>query len=321
MMAGQYQQQPTVPYTPGMEYSGDVLWAGADVTSVGVGDRVYVDIFNAGPRSYDPRYQNGGFASFAVAPHTAVRQVPETFTYDEAATFCGAYETSWHCLFKCAKLQAGETVLIHGATGGTGSAAVQLAAAAGAKIIITGGCDDKLATVRAGLGGDSIIASVNYRKGGGEQGGFKEAVREATNGKGVDVVFDSVGGSVSLESLRCIKFGGRFLIVGWTATPFAGGGRGAGASHSTANVLPTNLVMMKGLHVIGCPVAIHTRLDPSIRAERVASIDAWVTAGLLRPTVSMAFDLVDCKEALMSKWERKVTGNCVVHPPPADHFP
>merc|ERR1711915_545055 len=123
--------------------------------------------------------------------------------------------------------------------------------------------------------------------------------------KGVDLVFDTVGGmEIARESLKVIKFGGRYCVIGWTSTPMAGGGRGAGANHASANMIPTNLIMMKGAKVIGCPVAIHTKLDPSIRKNRLETIDGWLENGLLKPYVSHVFQFDQFREALMAKWNR-----------------
>lgn len=241
----------------------------------------------------------------------------------QATNYCGAYETAYHALVACGDLRADETVLIHGATGAGGVAAVQIAAAIGAKVILTGGDDDKLAIAAAqgrlssAAGGDggAVIGVHNYRT---ETDGFRAQVKELTGGRGVDVVYDSVGGAVSLETLRCVAFGARYCVVGWTSTPFAGGGRGAGAQQQSANALPTNLIMMKGVHVIGCPVAIHTRLDPSIRERRVADLDAWARDGKLVPFFSHTFPLAEARAALLAKWNREITGGCVVNPPACD---
>ena len=116
------------------------------------------------------------------------------------------------------------------------------------------------------------------------------------------------------RSLRCLRFGGRYGVVGWTSTPYAGGGRGAGAVQESANALPTNLIMMKSAKVFGCPVAIATKQDPSIRPPRLAALDAWIACGYIRPLVSHKSPLEDCGEALMQKWGRKVTGGAVVQP-------
>jgi len=141
-------------------------------------------------------------------------------------------------------------------------------------------------------------------------GRFRDAVKAIS---AVDVVYDPVGGDISLESLRCVKFGARFLIVGWAATPNVAHGKGLHGAPN-ANQLPTNLIMMKGLDVLGCPMAIATLADPSIRTERVDTLMQWLAAGDLRPHVSHRFALADFKEAHRAKLRGDVIGACVLHP-------
>ena len=311
MVAGQYQQAPPLPYTPGMEYSGVVEALAGPSSHLQPGDRVLVaDMINAGPRSYGQYQQHGGFASYSVAPQVAVRKAPECLTSAEAATLCGAYETAYHALVHCGRLRAGEVVLVHGATGATGLAAVQLASALGANIFISGGSEEKLDVVEQQTRGPGrVIGRHNYNSAGANLvGDVKAAV------KSVDLVYDTVGGlELGKNSLRVLKFNGRYCIVGWTSTPFAGGGRGAGADQASANMLPTNLIMMKGAQVLGCPVAIHTKQDPSIQKPRTEAIDNLVNEGLIKPYVSNEFHLSEVKDALLAKWNRKVIGNCVLN--------
>jgi len=309
MMAGQYQQAPPLPYTPGMEYSGTVEEVAGDCKDFAVGDAVFVaDMINAGPRSYGQYQQYGGFATYTVAPQIAIRKIPGKLSFGEVATLCGAYETAYHALIHCAKIKPGEVALVHGATGATGLAAVQLCSAMGVNVIATGGSDHKLDVVeKQCLGEGKVIGRHNYNS----ESSLVKDVKEVV--KAVDVVYDTVGGlELGKNSLRVMKFGGRYCIVGWTSTPFAGGGRGAGANHATANVLPTNLMMMKGAQVLGCPMAIHTNLDPSIRKPRMETIDRLVEEGLIKPHISHEFKLADAKEALLAKWNRKIIGGCVL---------
>ena len=308
MVAGQYQQAPPLPYTPGMEYTGSVLIPGN--SNLSVGDEVLVaDMINAGPRSYGAYQAYGGFATYSVAPAIAVRKIPEKLSSAETATLSGAYETAYHALVHCGDIQPGQTALIHGATGATGLAAVQICSALGVNTVISGGAEDKLDVVEAQcLGTGRVVGRHNYRA---EGANLVADVKNAV--KSVDLVYDTVGGlDLARNSLKVLKFGGVFCIVGWTSTPFAGGGRGRGADHSTANTVPTNLLMMKGARLIGCPVAIHTRLQPSIRIPRLKMIDDLVGRGLIKPHVSHEFPLSDIKEALLAKWNRKVVGGCVV---------
>ncbi len=312
MTSGQYQHMPKPPYCPGLEYAGRVAWKGAEVgTGVNVGDAVLVDGFLAGPRSVGAYQASGGFASYAVVPRAALHPVPRGLSLDQACNLLGNYETAYHCLITRGALQAGETVLIHGASGSTGLAAVQVAKLLGANVIATGRSDAKLAVVKD-HGADHVI---NCKRTDGEPGvrEFRDEVKHLTRGRGVDVVYDGVGGDISLESLRCVAFGARFLIVGWAATPFVAKGKGQRGAPN-ANVLPTNLIMMKGLDVLGCPTVISTLQDPSLRAPRLERILRWADSGQIRPHVSHVFPLAEFKEAMRAKWNGEVIGGCVLHP-------
>lgn len=311
MTSGQYQHMPKPPYVPGLESAGEVVWIGPGARgAVALGDRVIVDPFLVGPRSGGDYQRYGGFATYAVAPAEALRPIPGALGFDEAAALLGSYETAYHVLVTRGHLMAGETVLVHGASGATGLAAVQIAKLLGATVIATGRSAEKLAVVKA-EGADHVI-----RCSAGDDGAlrpFRDEVKALTGGRGVDVVYDAVGGDVSLESLRCVRYGARFLIVGWASTPFVALGRGRRGAPN-ANQLPTNLVMMKGLDVLGCPTAIATIVDPSLRAPRLAQILAWAAEGKIRPHVSHRFPLTEFKAAMRAKWNGEVIGGCVLHP-------
>lgn len=314
MLSGQYQHAPPLPFTPGLEYSGVVAWIGSavDPSRLAVGDRVLSDGFLTGPRSKGPYQRYGGFASYAVAPASALRAVPTRLSFDQACSFLGSYETAYHCLVARGRLQRGEAVLIHGASGSTGLAAVHLGKVLGATIIATGRSPQKLHAVRE-QGADHVIVTAPADGAGGGRP-LRDEVKALTGGRGVDVVYDAVGGEISAESLRCMAFGGRFLVVGWAATPFVadgGGRRGA----PRANTLPTNLIMMKGLDVLGCPTVIATHHDPGIRLERLRKLFEWVESGVLVPHVAASYPLSRIKDALRAKWQSAFVGGCVVNPP------
>ncbi len=312
MTSGQYQHLPRPPYCPGLEYAGVVAWKGAEAgDGIGVGDAVLVDGFLAGPRSLGAYQAWGGFASYAVAPAEAVRRIPGGLSFDQACNLLGNYETAYHCLVTRGRLQSGETVLVHGASGSTGLAAVHLAKLLGATVIATGRSDAKLHVVKE-QGADHVI---NIRPAEGASGvrSIKDEVKALTGGRGVDVVYDGVGGDISIESLRCVRFGARFLIVGWASTPSVSRGKGQRGAPN-ANVLPTNLIMMKGLDVLGCPTVISTVNDPSLRPPRLEQILRWAESGRLRPYVSHTFPLDDFKTAMRAKWNGEVIGGCVLHP-------
>ncbi len=310
MTSGQYQHMPEPPYTPGLESAGVVAWVGAEAArELALREPVLVDGFLAGPRSLGAYRAYGGFASYVVAPMEAVRRIPGALSFDQAAGLLGAYETAYHCLITRGRVRAGETVLIHGASGATGLAAVQVAKILGAKVIATGRSSAKLAVVKE-QGADHVIET--QAEGGGIRP-FRDQVKELTEGRGADVVYDAVGGEISLESLRAVRFGARFLIVGWAATPFVARGKGQRGAPN-ANLLPTNLIMMKGLDVLGCPTAISTANDPSSRAPRLQQVLAWAENGQIRPYVSHVFPLAEFKAALRAKWNGEVIGGAVLHP-------
>jgi len=127
------------------------------------------------------------------------------------------------------------------------------------------------------------------------------------------VIYDGVGGDISIESLRCVKFGARFLIVGWAATPFVAKGKGERGAPN-ANTLPTNLIMMKGLDVLGCPTVISTVMNPASRAPRLDAVWAWAEQGKIVPYISHAYPLEDYRVAMRAKWNNEVIGGCVLHP-------
>jgi NADPH2:quinone reductase len=312
MTSGQYQHMARPPYCPGLEYAGVIAWMGADAARAGdfaVGDPILVDGLLAGPRSLGNYQQYGGFASYGVAPIEAVQRIPEGLGFDEACNLLGNYETAYHCLVTRGRLRAGETVLIHGASGATGLAAVHIAKILGARVIATGRSDEKLAVVAA-QGADHVINC----KGEGEGiRSFRADVKALTGGDGVDVVYDGVGGEISVESMKCVRFGARFLIVGWASTPFVAKGKGQRGAPNV-NVLPTNLMMMKGLDVLGCPTAISTLHDPSIRAPRLEQILRWANEGKIRPVVARRYPLERYAEAMRAKWNAEFVGGAVLHP-------
>jgi NADPH:quinone reductase len=326
MSSGQYQHMAAPPYTPGLEYAGVVAAVGSTARApqlaafggavgdgrVRQGQPVLIDPFLAGPRSLGAYQKAGGWASWVVVPAAALLPIAGALDFDQACNLLGNYETAYHCLLTRGRLQAGETVLIHGASGSTGLAAVQIAKLVGATVIATGRSADKLAVVKA-HGADHVLA-LSEAEGG--LASLRDRVKALTGGRGVEVVYDGVGGPISAESLRCVAFGARFLIVGWAATPLVAKGKG-GRGAPNVNLLPTNLVLMKSVDVLGCPTAIATAHDPSIRAPRLRQVLAWAAEGKITPHVSHRFPLDDIHAAMRAKWTGEVVGGCVVHPPSA----
>lgn len=313
MASGQYQHRCHPPYIPGVEYSGVVQWVGTGVDRdrIDVGDKVLSDFIACGPRAKTAYQGAGGFAGYAVVPASALCRMPERLNFDQAANLLASYETAYHCIITRGQVQAGETVLIHGASGASGLAAVQVCRMLGAKVIATGRSDEKLALVKR-HGADHVINTrgTDYPSG---LRAFRNEVKELTDGHGVDAVYDAVGGDVSLESLRCVAFGARFLIVGWTSTPDVADGKGRRGS-PRANLLPTNLIQMKGLSVMGCPAVITVERSPQLREPRKSLILEWAAAGRITPYVSRTFPLRQARDALGSRWDGSAAGGVAVHP-------
>ncbi len=246
-----------------------------------------------------------------MAPSEALVPIPEGLSFDQAVNLLGNYETAYHALVMRGRLQPGETILIHGATGSTGLAAVHLAKHLGATAIATSRSAAKLDIVKK-EGADHGVQTSNDD---GSVARFRDEVKALTDGHGVDVVYDPVGGPISLETLRCIRFGGRYLIIGWAATPNVAKGKG-GRGAPNVNTLPTNLILMKSLDVLGSPAAIAVHRDPSLRKPRLDAILGWAAEGVFEPHVGPAYSLEDIREAMKAKWRSEFVGGCVVHPEP-----
>lgn len=274
---GSYQHKPPLPFIAGFETAGEVIEVANDVDNVALGDRVMAGV------------RPGGFAEQAVVDARAVLPTPANFDDVTAAAFRVAYNTAYHCLLQRGQLQAGEWALIHGATGGVGLAAVELAKLHGARIIATGGDDGKLAVARE-YGADHVI---NYR-----QGPFRDQVKEITGGRGVDVVYDSVCGDVFDQSLRCMAWHGRLLVVGFTS------GR--------IPTLRANYALIKGLSIIGCRAGEFRRHDPESGARMDQDLLGMASAGKLRPHVSHTVPLERAVEGMRLLLDRKVIGKAVV---------
>jgi NADPH2:quinone reductase len=314
MATGQYQHRATVPYSPGMTYAGVVAWCAPAVTrrtGLALGDRVAVAGHDAGPRSLGRYQRYGGCASYALAPVSAVRRVPDAWSFAEAACFAYGYDTAYHCLVEAGHVRPGETILIHGASGGVGIPAVRMARLLGLTVVACTRSSKKEAFLR-GLGAHHVIALDQC-----PEGRFAAAVKALTEGRGVDVVYDGVGGDeITIESMRALRFGGRLLIVGWAATPAVGK---AGGERGTAkpNLIPTNLIMMKSLEIKGCPAMIAARQDPSIVPRRVRAITEWIMSGALAPpTVGATYPLAEIREAFLARvLSGGAVGSTLVLPP------
>eukprot|EP00127_Corallochytrium_limacisporum_P002463 Clim_evm20s128 gene=Clim_evmTU20s128 len=288
MTAGQYQLKPSLPFTPGMEISGTVVRAGPDVKRFKQGDRVMAAL----------RY--GGFSSHVMVDQAQIMPLPASLTFVQGAAFTIGYITAYHGLVERADVQNGEHVLIHGATGGVGLAAVQLAIAKGCNVMITGGDRNRLTQVKEIAmqtcpNAKNVKLDIHVLS---EEPQFRSTVKAWSGGVGADVVYDPVGGDVFDESLRCTAFGGRILSIG-----FASGRRPSA---------PVNLLLIKGISLIGARAGEWGRRKPEVASKRMKELFHLAQEEHLMPYVSHVFPLERVQEAFMVLWNREVVGKCVV---------
>jgi len=275
MTRGGYQYRPEVPFVMGMEGAGEVIEAAANA-SFKVGDRVCF------------RTRVGACAQIVALPATEVHSVPVNFTLAEAAAYQIAALTAYIALVHRGALAAGETLLVHGASGGVGLAAVQLGHALGARVIATGTSAEKLA-IASNHGADYTIDSAPT---------FRDRVMELTDGHGADVIFDSVGGDVFDESVHCIAWGGRLLVIG-----FASG---------RIPDLRANLPLLKGFSLVGVRAGETGRRDPVRGAQAQKEIERLAGAGIFKPHIGARYPLEDGVEALRAMALRKTAGKIVI---------
>lgn len=275
---GEHQHKPDVPFVGGMELSGEVDALGDGVNQFAVGDEVC-----GGGR--------GGFAEYAILPAATLRRKPAALTHSQAAGYPVAYLTAYVALKRAADVQPGEWVLIHGAAGGVGLAAVDYAKILGAKVIAASASDEKLAVIAHEY---DVDATVNVTQ------GFREKVKALTGGRGADVIYDPVGGDVFDESTRCIAFGGRILSIGFTS------GR--------LPTLPVNIALIKGFSVHGVRAGEYGRQFPEKGAENNAAIWKLAEDGLVKPRVDAEYPLDDWRAAFETLAQRKVVGKTIIRP-------
>lgn len=272
MAAGEYQLKPELPFTPGMEAAGEVTEVDGRARGVAVGDRVIVKL------------RHGGYADEALVKPAQLTALPSTFDDAEGATFLAAHGTAYHALIDRAQLVAGEVLLVHGAGGGVGLAAVEIGKLLGATVIAAASSEEKLAVAKA-RGADHLVLYAREP--------FREAVKRITDGRGVDVVFDPVGGEIFENSLRCIAWGARLLVIGFT------GGIG---------LARTNLVLIKGASVLGVRAGEAARKNPALGAARLNKLHEWAEAGKVRPNISHRLPLEDYAKAMRLLIDRKAIG-------------
>jgi NADPH2:quinone reductase len=273
---GKYQHRPELPYVPGGEGAGDVVAVGEGIANVKLGDRVIVSGL-------------GCFAEQIQVAATALRPIPPNVDYATAAAFTAAYLTAYVGLVRRAQIAKGEWLLVHGAAGGVGLAAVDLGRMLGAKIIATASTDAKREFL-VYYGADYVLPS----------SGFREDVKRLTGGAGADVIVDPVGGDVFDESTRCIAFDGRLLVVG-----FAGG---------RIPSIKANIPLIKGFSVMGMRAGEYGRRLPEKGRENIAALDRMLAEGQLHPHICARFPLARAVNAMRMLQDRKAVGKVIVEP-------
>lgn len=276
---GKYQDKPELPFSPGGEVAGRIFALGAGVEGWSVGDRVCAYVGHGGAR-----------AQIAVDARLLVR-VPPAIGPDVAAGLNVTYGTAMYGLFDCSALALGQTIAVLGATGGAGLAAVEVAKLAGANVIAVGTSLEKLQVCRE-HGADTLIATT------APQDDLKERLRAQSGGAGVDVVYDCVGGAYAEPALRGLRWGGRFLVVGFAAGEIPR--------------LPLNIVMLKNSYVIGVSWGPATRSEPSRQVRHIAQVMAWIEEGRLKPHVHEVLPLERTADAIRALAERRVTGKVIL---------
>jgi NADPH2:quinone reductase len=272
MVQGLYQYKPDLPFVPGMEAAGVISEIASDVRSLSQGNKVMV------------RMRAGAFAEEAVVPAEHILPLPSTFSFEEGATFLAAHTTAYHALKTRAETRPGQLLLVLGAAGGVGLAAVQIGKVLGARVIAAASTERKLALAQQ-MGADEILNYTGRR--------IEDAVHDLTDGRGVDLLFDPVG--VAQESaLRCLTRGGKLLVVG-----FAGGHLPSYAA---------NRILLRGCSVIGVRAGEAGRHDPEMRGREHGDLCALAEQGRMRPHVSEVYPLDQCAAALRRLADRQALG-------------
>jgi NADPH:quinone reductase len=278
MTKGEYQFEPEPPFVLGMELAGEVVEADPD------------SLFAAGERVYGGN-KSGGFAELAALDAGHVRRVPEGMDFPAAASFSAAYSTAYTALVELGGLQPGQWVLVHGASGGVGQAACDLARALGAKVIAASGTSSKLEVLQSACNPAAVLLA---------QGRFRDEVAAITGGALCDLVYDPVGGDVFDESTRCVAFGGKLLVIGFTS------GRIADVS--------TNIPLIKGFSVVGVRAGEYARRFPERGAAIRDAVLDMAAAGKIRPHIDRVLPLSRWREGLEAMASRELVGKVVLEP-------
>ncbi len=276
MLAGKYQFRPEPPFIPGGEAAGEVVAVGEGVTAFKIGDRVM------------SRHTLGACATMGNAKAALCDNIPDSMSLEAAGVFRSAYQTAYHALVQRGRMRDGEWVLVHGAAGGIGIAAIQVAKVFGAKVIATASTEEK----RQACLEEGADYAIDYRN------GFTDEVKKLTGGKGVDIVYDPIGDKVAEESLRCLAWCGRLLILG-----FLGGG---------PTNIRSNCLLIKGIDAIGVRVGGLTEAAPDLAIANMKLLIDLAGQGLLKPRISHSFPLEQAKDALQAVIDRAVIGKAVL---------
>jgi len=276
MLAGKYQFRPEPPFIPGSEAAGEVVAVGPDVTRFKTGDRVM------------SRHRLGAFAERGNAAAENCDPIPDRMSLEEAAVFRGAYSTAYHALLQRGRLTAGDRVLIHGAAGGIGLPAIQIAKLFGAEVIATASTEEKRSACRA----EGADHAIDY------QSGFRDKVMELTGGRGVDIIYDPVNGPTFEESLRCLAWSGRILILGFLGGPPA--------------AARTNYLLIKGIEAIGVRIGGLNEAHPEIAAANTEALLDLAEQGKLKPRIWRRYPLAQAGDAIQALINRQVIGKVVL---------
>ena len=277
IVQNKYQMKPALPFVPGSEYAGVVQALGAGVTHLKVGQPVAC------------LSGTGGFGTHTLAPAERCMPLPPGFPFVDAAAFIMTYATSHHALIDRAQLKAGETVLVLGAAGGVGTAAIQIAKVMGAKVIAAASSDEKCALCKS-IGAD---ATINYTR-----ENLREAIKALTGGNGPDVIYDPVGGDLAEPAFRSIGWRGRYLVVGFAAGPIP--------------ALPFNLALLKGASIVGIFWGDYSRREPKANAAMMAELAQWYGQGKIKPVIDSTMPMAELKAAYAHMGSRGVKGKLVM---------
>jgi NADPH:quinone reductase len=277
IVQNKYQAKPALPFVPGSEFAGTVDAIGTDVRHLKPGDRVAVVGVT------------GGFASHACVDAATVLPLPPGFAFEDAAAFTLTYGTTHHALIDRAALRSGETVLVLGAAGGVGTAAIQIAKAVGARVIAAASSDDKCTFCRQ-LGAD---ATINYGR-----DNLRDALKAATAGNGPDVIYDPVGGALAENAFRSIAWRGRYLVVGFASGPIP--------------ALPWNLALLKGASIVGVFWGDFVRREPAAFQRGMAELFDWYARGLVKPAIDTCLPMSALPEAYARMGSRQVRGKLIL---------